>query len=253
MRAFSSGGGIQSIAALVLSAQGVIDFPTHLFCNVGDDSEEPETLVYLRTIAMPYAKANGIELIEIARATRDGETLLARTRREERSIKIPVRMGNGAPGARSCTEDFKRVVIRQWLGKGKHVVGLGISFDEAIYRMRDDSGQPNIVNEYPLVDLRLSRQACANIISKAGLPEPPKSACWFCPFHTMTAWRTMRARRPEMFKRAVELEQELIAKRQALGRDPVYLSRAGTTLDLAVSDQMAFDEGDSCASGYCMV
>ena len=43
LRVFSYGGGVQSTAALVLASQHKIDFKTFLFCNVGDDSENPAT------------------------------------------------------------------------------------------------------------------------------------------------------------------------------------------------------------------
>ncbi|TDB83784.1 phosphoadenosine phosphosulfate reductase, partial [Actinomadura sp. 7K534] len=95
MRAFSYGGGWQSTAALVLAAQGRIDFPTFLFANVGDDSEHPATLRYIRDHAAPYAAAHGIDLRELHRIRRDGttETLYGRLTREgSRSIPIPVRM-----------------------------------------------------------------------------------------------------------------------------------------------------------------
>ena len=173
MRAFSNGGGVQSTAALILSAKGKIDFPIHLFSNVGNDSENPDTIAYITDIIAPYAKKTGIEFYEISRTTNNGETLYQRTLRESRSIGIPVRMKNGAPGGRSCTQNFKRAVIRKWLGKGNHVVGLGISVDE-FQRMRTDSGYKNIINEYPLIDLRLSRADCLKIIHDEGLPQPPK-------------------------------------------------------------------------------
>ena len=53
MRIFSYGGGVQSTAALVLAAQGIIDYPTFLFCNVGNDSEDPKTLDYVHKYALP--------------------------------------------------------------------------------------------------------------------------------------------------------------------------------------------------------
>ena len=37
LKVFSYGGGVQSTAALVLAAQGKIDYQTFLFCNVGAD------------------------------------------------------------------------------------------------------------------------------------------------------------------------------------------------------------------------
>lgn len=253
MRAFSFGGGVQSTAALVLAAQGRIDFRVFLFCNVGADSENPDTLDYVAEFSKPYAAAHSLEFHEIARTTRSGETIYQRLLREDRSIKIPVRMKNGAPGARSCTQDYKRSVVHRWLGKGSHVVGLGISLDE-FHRMRTDSGYKNVVNEYPLINMRLSRNDCFHIIQEAGLPQPPKSSCWFCPFHNMAAWQEIRRDKPELFQKACDLEALLIQKRQSLGRDPVWLTAKARPLKQVVADQpLLFDDEGSCDSGYCMV
>jgi hypothetical protein len=65
-RVVSYGGGVQSNALLVLAAQGRIDYRTFLFANVGDDSEHPATLRYVRGVAMPYAAAHGIALDQAA-------------------------------------------------------------------------------------------------------------------------------------------------------------------------------------------
>lgn len=50
LRTISYGGGVQSTALVVLAAQGVIDYPVALFSNVGDDSEYPATIDYVRNI-----------------------------------------------------------------------------------------------------------------------------------------------------------------------------------------------------------
>src|SRR5215472_10363561 len=63
LRVVSWGGGVQSTAMLVLAAQNRIPFRTFLFSNVGDDSENPDTLTYYRDTALPYAKAAGLDLI----------------------------------------------------------------------------------------------------------------------------------------------------------------------------------------------
>lgn len=252
MRAFSFGGGVQSTAALVLAAQGKIDYRLFLFANVGDDSENPDTLAYIEDHVWAYARDNGISLVEVARKTNGGETLLQRTKRETSGVRIPMRMANGAPGNRTCTTQFKRAVIRKWLGAGNHVVGLGISWDE-IHRMRTDSGYKNITNEYPLIDLRLTRKDCLRIVREAGLPQPPKSSCWFCPYHNQAEWHGLRLQHPDLFDQAAELEQSLIAKRAALGKDAIYLTPKGVPLKQAIGDQMAFDNLDTCESGYCMV
>jgi hypothetical protein len=85
-----------------------------------------------------------------------------------------------------------------------------------------------------LLDLRLSRAACAQLIRRAGLPVPPKSACWFCPFHRPSTWAEMRRDDPELFARAAALEDLLNTRRAALGRDPVWLTRFNAPLTQAI-------------------
>src|SRR5579884_1939247 len=105
LKVFSFGGGVQSTAALVLAAQGRIDYRTFLFCNVGEDSENPDTLAYVSEVAKPFAAQHGLDLIELCKVRRDGsiDTVYSTmTRPGSRSIGIPVHMSNGAPGRRAC-------------------------------------------------------------------------------------------------------------------------------------------------------
>lgn len=265
LRTFSFGGGVQSTAALVLAAQGRIDFPVFLFANVGDDSEHPATLRYVREVALPYATASGIELREVQRRKRDGtaETIHGRLVREGgASIPIPVYFSGGVPGSRACTSDFKiRVVRRDLVRRGASaadpaVVGLGISIDE-IGRARSHSGFPDQTLEYPLLTLRLSRANCATLIAAAGLPLPPKSACYFCPYTSPRRWQEMAEQEPEIFARAVDLERRINEKRAAAGKDGIYLHRKLVPLDRATSPHrqlpmFADEPEDTCESGYCM-
>lgn len=271
LRVFSYGGGVQSTAALVLAAQGKIAYPIFLFCNVGADSENPETLEYVEQYAKPYAQEHGIELFELHK-TRFGEreTIFQQlTRPGTRSIGIPVRMSNGSPGNRSCTIDFKIEVVDKWLRQRNAktegaVVGLGILFDERL-RVRYpliDPETPWKERKYPLVDLRLDRlacMACMAIIEKAGLPVPPKSSCYFCPFHRMSVWQEMRQKQPELFQKAASLEELVNQKRAELGKDKVWLSGALKPLmqaTTALHQNSLFDDENNeqvCESGYCMV
>lgn len=265
LRCFSYGGGVQSTAALVLAAQGKIDFPIFLFSNVGDDSEHPDTLRYVNEVAKPYADTNGIELIELRHIRRDGEeeTLYRKlTRPGSRSTSIPIYLeGSGAPGRRSCTADFKIKIIYRWLrqhGATKDnpaIVGLGISLDE-FQRMRTefDDRLPAQLRSYPLIDMRLTRQDCIRIIENADLPVPPKSSCWFCPFHRPAAWRELQRHNPDLFDKAVELEKVLSDRSEMLGRSKVYLNRKLQPLDQVFAGHQLdmFDSDDTCESGFCM-
>lgn len=264
LRCFSYGGGVQSTAALVLAAQGRIDFPIFLFSNVGDDSEHPDTLRYVREVAMPYAAAQGIELVELRHMRRDGteETLYKKlTRAGSRSTGIPIRLeGSGAPGRRSCTSDFKIRRIATW--QRRHgataddpaVTGLGISLDE-FQRARTASGIAWQVLTYPLLDMRLTRQDCINVIEHAGLSVPPKSSCWFCPFHRPSEWTRLKRQSPDLFDRAAELETILSVRSEGLGRGKVFLTDKMIPLRQAIGDQadMFDDVDDACESGFCMV
>lgn len=257
IRAFSYGGGVQSTAALVLAAQHAIDFPLFLFANVGDDSENPATLRYMRDVALPYAQEHGIELIEL---TKD-ETLLQRVRRSPRSIPIPMRMSDsGATGTRQCTQRFKIAVVAAELKRrgarieAPAVLGLGISLDE-FHRARSSSPVPIETLAYPLIERRMDRQDCINVIVRAGIPVPEKSSCWFCPFHTLGYWRNLLRTDPAVFEAAATLEDEQNAKRAAMDKDPVYLTSRLRPLREAVreSGQMDLFEGGCDIAGYCHV
>lgn len=301
IKVISSGLGTQSMAMQVLLAQGIIKFDAILFCNVGEDSENPDTLAYKNEVAIPHAKKHGIEFVELHKVLRDGstDTIYQRlTRPGSKSIGIPVRMnGSGAPGRRSCTADFKILVVDKWLrehtqagarealrkdmllyaGDTKQVarilewtkfhepvaqVGLGISLDE-IERVKPNMDPDTIAwkeNVFPLLDeveRPLSRQDCMNIITSAGLPIPPKSSCWFCPYHKLSVWQEMRQDQPELFWKSVELEKFLNERRKSLGMDPVWFTRLLKPLDQSTHEygqQGLFDETfDACETGYCMV
>lgn len=345
LRVVSYGGGVQSTALLVLAARRRIDFPTFLMANVGDDSEDPRTLDFVRDVAAPYAEKHGIDLHLLDRVRRDGtvETLMGRLldpvqcrackgsgvvpvgepvdskwadpdyraetpsetceacegvgSRESRSLPIPVRMDNGAPGNRSCTADFKIKVTGKWLkahgatgGKAcrEHAatgalegaapqgvqvdcpkcvqpnvatIGIGISRDE-IMRANSRRVDPHENVVYPLIGLgeetglNMNRQDCIELIRSEGLPVPPKSSCYFCPFHRPDAWVELRRERPDLFDKSVELERTLNERRTRLGKDPVWLTRFAQPLDEAIGQPEALlpmfdDTDDSCDSGRC--
>jgi hypothetical protein len=270
-RTIAYGGGVQSTALMVLAAQGRIDFGTLLFCNVGDDAEHPDTLAYVRDVAMPYAEATGVEIVELRKRRVRGqfvgvESLYQRLISEgSRSLPIPVRMDNGAPGTRACTQTYKLEVMAKWhkdhgaTSQNPAHVAIGFSTDEA-HRIERARPRKWEVVEYPLLDipagssgLHLSRADCMTVISRAGLPVPGKSSCWFCPLHRPAFWAEMRRDRPDLFWRAVELERLLNERRDKLGKDHVYLTRFGRPLDEAIAEaQSELPDDGADDEGYCM-
>lgn len=271
MRVISYGGGVQSTALLVLAAQKRIDYKTFLFCNVGDDSEHPDTLSYVDKVAKPYAEEHGLNLIEIRRTKRDGSqpTLYAEMMQADaNNVPIPVRMENGAPGSRSCTVNYKIAVVRQWVRRNGATeanpafMGMGISLDE-VHRMHNKDDKPYERRTYPLIEdfaQPLTRNNCETVIREAGLPVPPKSACWFCPFLKPSNWAEMRRDHPALFMKCVELERTINAKRIQRGLNKVWLTRFNMPLDQAVlqaQDDLfgngAFEDDPECDNGVCFV
>jgi hypothetical protein len=261
---FSCGGGVQSTACLVLAAQGVIPYRTFVFANVGDNAEDPRTLRYITEVLKPYAAEHGIEWVDVQRRRRDGTPvdLYDELHRPIRSVDIPVRMANGAPGRRNCTTYFKIKPVAKWIKKHHPgcVLGKGISADE-FHRATPSREGDGYSSAYPLIELGHNRRDCLRLVAEAGLPQPPKSSCWFCPYKTTDQWTLMRQERPELFGKAAALEEMINGKRQSMGRDAVYLSSPGArnTLPLAraIPDQLGIfpewiEEQDGCESGYCM-
>jgi hypothetical protein len=253
IRAFSHGGGVQSTAALVLAAQGEIDFPLFIFADTGD--EHPETVRLLREVFGPWAADRGVEVVEVRHPI---ETLPQRVLRQ-RGISIPVWKADGAPlGIRGCTRDFKiRTVAAELRRRGATkddpaALGLGISLDE-FGRMKA-SNVPTQRHEWPLVDLRMDRGDCEAAIRRAGLPVPPKSGCIGCPYFSIARRREQMRAEPHLFAAAVAYERAINDKQRQQGGQVVYLTPRGKPLDQAVTEngQLEMFDGATCdVAGYC--
>jgi hypothetical protein len=152
--------------------------------------------------------------------------------------------GKKAMLMRQCTSDYKIKPIvqkvRELLGlkKGeKRKEGtqvemlLGISVDE-VSRMK-----PNrlkyITNIYPLVEKKMSRTNCKEWTKKHNYPNPPRSACTFCPFHNNEEWRivkSVKAEWDEVVKMDSAIRSQERFKRKNIGKavinDELYLHRS---------------------------
>lgn len=84
---------------------------------------------------------------------------------------------------------------------------IGISTDEAT-RMKI-SRTPWIKNRWPLIELSMRRSDCLEWMNLNEYPEPPRSACVYCPFHNNHEWRRLKNDEPEAFQQAVEFEIRL--------------------------------------------
>lgn len=118
---------------------------------------------------------------------------------------------------RSCTADYKIAPILKNLRKlcsikrGEKQVQItqwiGISYDE-VQRMKP-SRDVWTQHRWPLIEREMRRHDCMAWLKRNGFPEPPRSACSYCPFHSNKEWRRLKDHEPEAFAEAVRVEKEL--------------------------------------------
>ena len=115
---------------------------------------------------------------------------------------------------RSCTKDFKIRPIYSTIHKlveRKHGIRcrmwIGISYDEMLRRR--PAFVDYIKNVYPLVEAGITREDCLQWMREHGHPEPSRSACVFCPFHSNRDWRELKEQDPEMFERVAVFEEKV--------------------------------------------
>jgi hypothetical protein len=122
---------------------------------------------------------------------------------------------SGRINNRSCTRDYKIRPITQALRrlagakrgtKSPEVCSwIGISLDE-IQRAKP-MREPWIETRWPLIEKRMTRNACLVWLAEKGYPEPPRSACVYCPFKSAAEWRRLKMEDPDGWNVAVEFDR----------------------------------------------
>ena len=113
-----------------------------------------------------------------------------------------------------CTDKFKIQPINKWIRtivdeskpKPWAEIMLGITWDE-VHRMRENPRQ-YLKNSFPLIDLGWTRTMCKNWIDKE-YPnnQVKKSGCYHCHYQPTKEWAKLSRENPDLFARAVEMEE----------------------------------------------
>ena len=212
IRVLNLGAGVQSSTVLLMIAAGEIPMvDAAIFADTG---WEPAVVYsWLDEVLEPAARAAGIPLHRVSHGNIRDDIVLRQVPGDrpdgKRWSSIP--MYTRAPGQkrsgmlrRQCTREYKIAPIhkkvrelcglapRQRAPRGEILVEqvFGISFDE-VQRMRGARSKW-IRHDYPLVDRRMTRQDCKEWMKSHGYPEPPRSACLGCPFHSDREWRSIK-------------------------------------------------------------
>lgn len=262
----SYGGGVQSSTLLLMSAFGEVPpFDAAIFA---DTQREPASVyAWMAFIREQLAKApNRIPLHTVTVGDLGQEQLHLRTSKRSGEkyarLLVPafVDKGNGKKAlmARKCTAEYKvRALIREQrrlaaVPRGAKILhcrtAIGISTDEAI-RVKP-STEPWCENYWPLLDLGMSRTDCLAWYDARNLPRPPKSACYFCPFHSDEEWARLQREEPAEFARAVAFDEKLravVGGATGVARlaGPVYLHST-----LRPLGEISFGDTPSYRSGF---
>lgn len=203
----SFGAGVNSTALMLLLLDEGVEFEA-VFSDTG--CEKPETYEYLNLL-----EDQGYEITRIIPQIKEKGVIYNNIYDYFWQAKLIPLMRY-----RICTVKFKTQPIEKYIEKPCELM-IGYDFGERIRRRLKD--RKGITHKFPLVERRITRDQCADIIRDHGLPVPMRSGCYLCPFQSKRDWKRLRDTHPELFKKAMALEEN------ARTRDPhKELYRGGT-------------------------
>ena len=248
---FSYGGGTQSAAICVLIGQGLLPRPERIV--IADTGREAsQTWQYLEDVIQPYLSGVGLR-VEIASHDLATVDLYA----HNGDLLIPAYTETGMlPGL--CSTEWKKRVISRWLRREGYgptrpvVTWIGISLDE-IGRAKP-SGVQWQEYQWPLLfDVTMRRDDCKRLVIDAGLPEPPKSSCWMCPYRQDLQWAQLKEHFPADFEKAGDLEKQIRQTDKGLWLTKYRKPLAQIEFTEAERAPSLFGEHGGCDSGFCWV
>jgi len=262
LRVLSLGAGVQSSTLLLMSLAG--DIPKYDHVIYADTLWEPAAVYDQVNHLEELATAAGIGFHRVS-AGDIRKDLLEETGRPFANVPLHVVGPNGRPGMlrRQCSYHYKMrpvlIKLREVVGlrryeRSKHVLAechLGISLDE-VERMRP-AELAWVLNVYPLVDLRMTRQDCITWCTEHGHKEPPRSSCLGCPLKGGADWERLRTENPEEWQDVVEFDAALRNPETRIGKKlnrPAYVHRSLRPMDQTEQPGQDSLFGEEC-TGFC--
>ena len=105
--------------------------------------------------------------------------------------------------------------IEEWIGDTPAVSYVAIRADEA-NRKGYVSTKPNIETRFPFIEDGIDHDGVMRILHDAGIGLPEyyewrtRSGCYFCFYQRKAEWIGLSERHPELFDRAVAIEQKVL-------------------------------------------
>lgn len=219
----SFGGGVNSTAMIAIAIKEQIQPEFVIFADTG--GEKPETYAHFEYIKPIIQREFGIEMVRVQTQDKSGEFFTL----EEWCLKDKA-LPSKAYGFSSCSDKHKirpankylnsHPLIKEYKKLGmKHVRWIGYDYGESKRIQKSVEEYDHYFSQYPLVERRIDRQGCIDVIKSMGWEVPVKSACFYCP--SAQKWEVLQLKKehPDLYKRACDMEDNAeLTSVKGLGR-----------------------------------
>lgn len=197
MRHICGISGGKDSSALAVYMRDKIPGMEYFFCDTG--AELPETYAYLAKLEVVLGKKI---------------TKLNASRSFDHYFEV-FRGTLPSPQMRWCTSLLKIKPLEDWIGEDEVTSYVAIRSDES-NRTGYVSTKPNIKTVFPFIDDNIDHAGVIKILEDAGINLPDyyewrtRSGCYFCFFQRKAEWIGLADKHPDLFKRAVAIEQKIL-------------------------------------------
>lgn len=205
----SFGGGTNSTALLIGMYERGMKPDFISFADTG--GERPYTYKHIEDMQKWLKKVGFPEITVVKKVDKNGDVLTL-----EDNCLAKNMLPSLAYGFKTCSQKFKiapqdkhfnnlPATKAEW--KAGRKVTKYIGYDAGEARRAKDYEDKKYDFKYPLIDWGWTRDDCIAAITRAGLPQPSKSSCFFCPASTNAEIRETNALYPELMERAIKMER----------------------------------------------
>ncbi len=212
----SYGGGTNSTAMLVgLYERG--ERPDAItFADTG--GEKPHTYEHIKAVN-EWCRKVGFPEITVVKGSQPQQVIDGSLENEcLRLGKLPSK----AYGFSSCSDKWKMSPQKKFnqqfadlhgipVGNITRLIGFDANEHSRVARGEEKVHLKPVKERYPLYEWGWDREDCVEAIARAGLSQPGKSACFFCPSSKKVEILDLRINNPDLFARALEIERKALA------------------------------------------
>jgi len=226
LNVISLGAGKQSSYMLLAALEGAYKYRPDVAVFADTGCEPKYVYSYLGWLVDYVKDKYDFNIITVSRGNLVTDTIDYIEGRNKRGASLPLFSEiSGGPINRQCTADYKIAPVNKYLQsirrKRRVRKWIGISLDE-IERMKL-SPVKYAEHYYPLVEGRIRIDGIVNWFKENNLPEPGKSACLICPFHSHRYWQRLKKEFPDEFNKACDFDDKIRQLPNMRGK--TYLSR----------------------------